>query len=420
MQPTQVRPAIPASQIEWVRFVALYVAIGIGFLANGLQGTVVSVGAELAGMTEVAIGVMSSAFFAGYLGGSLLAPGLIASVGHIRTFAALASIASGVALGFALITDPVAWTVLRLASGACFAGLLIVVESWINAATPTPMRARTLAVYNIVVLGSWGASQWLLPLAPLGEGFLLFALVSILFSFALVPVALTKADCPASAAAHRVSLARMVSVSPSAFGGLFLLGAAVGAIWGILPSWTAAGGYTAPMISALMSSILVVAILLQWPLGLVSDRIDRRIVAGGALAVSAAAALFLALGGEPPRVVLVLLFALLGGAAMPCYAILVAHANDQIGPEEVVPMSSALIVVYGAGAAVGPFLIGAAYGVFGKIGLFGGLAACFACGALLLLLRLAMRREPAPAPTGYVAVPQTSHAMLPLHTGSDR
>ncbi|MFP4405730.1 MFS transporter [Rhodosalinus sp.] len=413
------RPASPASAPEWIRFVSLFVAIAIAFLGNGLQGTVVSVRAELAGMTPVEIGAMASAFFSGYLLGSIFAPRLIAAVGHIRTFAAIASIASAIALGFALVVDPVVWIGLRLAAGAAFAGLLIVVESWLNAATSTAMRARTLAAYNIVVLASWGASQWLLPLAPLDGDFLLFALISILFSFALVPVALARADGPASAAATRTSVVRMVSVSPSAFLGLFLLGMAVSALWGLGPSWAAANGYAASTISALMSSILVMALLLQWPLGLVSDRVDRRLIVGGAFVAAACSALVLTLSPAPSPGLAMAAVAVLGGAAMPCYAVLVAQANDRIGPDEVVPMSSALILVYGSGSAVGPLLLSPFYAAFGGAGLFGGLAACLACAALLLLVRIAARRADPAERTDYVTVPQTSHAMLPLHTGSD-
>lgn len=270
----------------FARPTALFTAVALAFLGNGLQGTVVSVRASLEGMPDAAIGLMMSSFFLGYFGGSILAPRIIQQVGHIRSFAALASIASGLALALPIFPNPVAWIALRLASGACFAGMLIVVESWLNAAASAHQRGRVLAAYNIVVYIAWAASQPLLTLAP-ASGFVPFCLVSILFSLSLVPVTLTRADTPGTVLAERSGVARVLAVSPTAAVGAVALGAGMGAFWGMAPSWGAQTGLPRESLATLLSLVLVGALALQWPLGWVSDLVDRRVVLGASLLVAA-------------------------------------------------------------------------------------------------------------------------------------
>jgi predicted MFS family arabinose efflux permease len=293
--------------------------------------------------------------------------------------------------------------------------MLIVVESWLNAAAPAHQRGRVLAAYNIVVYLAWAASQPLLTLAP-ASGFVLFCLVSILFSFSLVPVTLARADTPGTVLAERSGVARVLAVSPTAVVGAVALGAGMGAFWGMAPSWGAQAGLPRESLATFLGLVLVGALALQWPLGWVSDLVDRRVVLGASLLVAALAAVaFLAIDTADVAVLFGLAL-VLGGFAMPGYALCVAHANDQVGRDEVVAVSSALILFYGAGSAAGPFLAGLAMNFFGPVALFAFVAVCLAVAGLYA----ATRRVSAPAAldlekTGYVAVPQTSHSALSMH-----
>lgn len=197
-----------------VQIWALLAGTAFLVLGNGLQGTLIGVRAGIEGMDEVTIGVVMSAYFVGFVAGSMYVPKLVHGVGHIRTFAALASIDSAVALAFAIFVSPAAWIALRAVHGACYAGLIIVVESWLNAAAERHDRGRLLAVYSIVLYAAWAGGQPLIDVAP-ATGFLLFCLVSICMSLALVPITLTRADVPGVVDATRFNLKRLWSVSPA-------------------------------------------------------------------------------------------------------------------------------------------------------------------------------------------------------------
>jgi MFS family permease len=394
---------------------ALLLAVAFAFLGNGLLGTVTGLRASAEGMPSEAIGVIMSAFFLGFIGGSLMAPRLIQRVGHIRAFAALASLASAGSLALAIVVSVPAWIALRLALGACFSGMVIVVESWLNAGVPSARRGRLLALYGMVLYAAWGASQLLILAAPV-EGFVLFCLVSILFSVALVPVTLTRAGAPGVVLAERARFGRLVEVSPVAVFGALALGLGMGAFWGMAPSWGAGAGLSEPELSAFLASVLVGALVLQWPLGWLSDVLDRRLVIAAATGGAGLAGAALAIAGEGGGWALPALGFLLGGLAMPSYSLCVAHANDRIEPGEIVAVSSALVLVYGAGSAAGPLLAGLLMDAAGGQALFpfvaGWLLACAVhAGARALLTRATPEAEK----FDYVPVPQTSHAALPMH-----
>jgi MFS family permease len=396
---------------------ALLVAVALLTLGNGLLSTVVGVRGGLEGMAQATIGVVMSAFFAGFVAGSIWAPGLVQTVGHIRTFAALASIASAASLGFVLLVEPVFWVVLRAVAGACYAGMVIVVESWLNASADRARRGRVLAAYGVIFYGAWAASQPLLNLAP-ASGFALFCLVSILLSLALVPITLTRAGVPGVVEADRARLARLFEISPLGLAGAFALGVAMSAYWGMAPSFGQAVGMSEATISLFLTTTLLGALAAQWPLGWLSDRTDRRRVIVAATVSAGLVAVGLALVVDHAWA-FIGLAVLLGGAAMPIYALCVAHVNDQIETREVVAASSALILVYGVGSAIGPFGASLVMDAVGPRGLFVFMAAALGAFALYAARRLVVSPPPPPeAKESWVSVPQTSHAVLPLHEHS--
>jgi MFS family permease len=401
----------PRASSPW----SIFVAVGLLVAGNGLQGTLVGLRAGIEGMSEQAIGLIMSANFLGFVAGSLWAPALIQSVGHIRTFAALASLASAVALAFAVFVSVPVWVGLRALHGACFAGLVIVVESWLNASSSRETRGQVLAVYMIVLYAAWATSQQFINLAPV-DGFVLFVVVSVCLSLALVPIALTRAGAPGVVEATRLGLRRLWRVSPLAIFGAFALGAGVGAFLGLAPVYGQIMGLSDAQVAFVMTTMLLGALALQWPIGWLSDRIDRRavIVAAAAGASLAAAGVGLVAAGSLAAVV-ALVF-LLGGCAMPIYSVCVAHANDQVNREEVIAVSSGLVMTYGVGSAIGPFVASLAMGILGAAGLMWFVSAMTGALALFGLYRAEVgETTPEADKQDYVAVPQTSHAAMPLH-----
>ncbi|WP_306120894.1 MULTISPECIES: MFS transporter [unclassified Roseitalea] len=397
---------------------ALLLAVALLVLGNGLQATIVGVRGGLEAMSQEIIGLIMSAYFVGFVLGSVYIPGLIQQVGHVRTFAALASIASAAALGFVIFVGPFPWVMLRAVTGACFAGMVIVTESWLNAGTTRDRRGRVLAVYSLVFYAAWAGGQPLLNVAPV-DGFVLFALVSVLFSLALVPITLTRTGVPGVVEADRADLKRLHQISPLGLIGAFALGLSVGAFWGMAPTFGQRIGLTEAEISIFLMLPLIGALLLQWPLGWVSDLVDRRWIILGACSAAAVCASGLMLTWDVRPFPFYLLVLLLGGFAMPVYSLCVAHVNDQIDTGEVVAAASGLILVYGLGSALGPFAASVVMGQFGPAGLFAFMSAILGLFAIYGLWRIGVSAAPDKGrKESYVSVPQTSHAVLPLHKHS--
>lgn len=387
-------------------------------LGNGLQGTLIAVRAGLEGMTEQTIGLIMSAYFLGFIVGSVYTPRLIAAVGHIRTFAALASIASAVALTFAIFVSSGAWLVLRLIHGTCYAGLIIIVESWLNAVTPRRNRGRVLAIYNIVLFAALVASQPLLIVSP-PSGFVLFLIVSICLSLALVPVTLSRADVPGVVTATRSSLPRLIQISPIGTVGAFVTGVWGSAYWGMGPVFAQSIGLSNAGIAAFMSIPMMGTLALQWPLGWLSDVIDRRLVIIGSCVVAATAALGLAWMGGSDLTVLLALGFVYGGFAITMYSVCIAHVNDFIEGDEFVAVASSLILAYGAGSVLGPIGASLLMTRLGPEGLFLFSAAVQILFAVFGVFRLGVRAAAnSAAKDSFVTVPKTTHTALPLHRHS--
>ncbi|MGV0876502.1 MFS transporter [Martelella sp. FLE1502] len=399
-----------------MRFLSLLISIALLDIGNGLQQTVIGLRARIEGYSDETVGVMMSAYFVGFVLGSLFAPRVIQQVGHIRAFAAFASAISAIALCFVLVISPSAWIVLRIVQGACYAGAVIVVESWLNAATERSARGRVLAVYMVVIYSAWALSQPLVAIAS-PKGFVLFALVSICLSLSLVPITLSRTGDPGVVSAKRLGLVRLIAISPTALVGSFVLGAVVAAFFGMGPVVGQSAGLSDAEIGVLLSAPLVGALVFQWPLGWLSDMMDRRyIILGGSLAAALFSMLLAgSLGVSPMPFVLVLCF-LLGGAIMPLYSVCLAEANDRIDESELIAAAGGFVLIYGVGSAAGPVTASLVMGQVGASGLFFAMTAVLMAFALFGALRIRRRKKTAAADKqSYVATPSTSHAALPLH-----
>ena len=415
-----------------VPLAALIVASAIFQLSNGTLQTLLPVRLGLAEAGELATGLIATAYALGFLVGCVVGARVIHAVGHIRAFATFAAIAAVASLLFQVRVDPTLWFVLRVVHGVCIAGLSTVVDSWINERTPNAARGRVLAIYTIVITLSLGGSQLLIATFDLSSAVLIMV-ISGLFSFALVPVSLTRQPSPPTPQVVAVSVRRLYAVAPVAAVGCFAVGFMTTAVMNITPYFLSNALVPAATIGLLMALIQGGRLMLQWPVGWLSDRIDRRLVILGAsgtiVLIMLALALFgpakgAALRGEDGDLVrlgVIGLFALWGGFALTLYAVCVAHAQDRGAPGEAVALTSSLLFAWAIGATLGPLVVGFAMQILGEAMLFwltGGIAALL---AVFTGWRL-VHREPAPADERgeFSGVPITSPVIAELNPSEPR
>jgi len=374
---------------------ALLFGVLLLMLGSGLQGTLIGIRGALESFSRIEIGLMMSAYYGGFAAACLFGGRVIERVGHIRAFAVFAAIASAATITHAVIVDPYSWILLRVMTGACFAGLYMVIESWLNGQVTNERRGTVMAIYMIVSLGGIAAAQQLLLFAD-PKGFELFILSSVLVSLALVPIALTTSTVPMSIPTDRMSLAELYAVSPLGVVGAFGIGLSNGAMWGLVPLAAVNFGYATSSVALLMSLIVLGGVAFQWPTGWASDRMDRRgvIAVACALQVAACVGLFVTSGGDT-RIFLVISF-VFGGMSLVIYPLCSAHLNDRISDDDRVSASAAMLLLLGFGAVIGPLLGALVMRYLGDSGLFVYMAVV---GVLLLAFVLLRMRDQPPVPS---------------------
>ncbi len=395
--PSPSNPSQPNITGTLVTLFSLLFGFGLLQVGNTLQGTLLTVRGGLEHFSVTQIGLIGSGFSAGLVLGSLRADRLIHAVGHNRAFAALASVASAIALLHLMIIDPIAWAVFRFMTGFCFAGLLMAVESWLNSAATTTIRGQILGFYGMTGLCAGVIGQMLLPVAD-PQDFMLFCIASVILSLALVPVAVSRSTAPNHGEEHAaLNLPKLYRQSPFGLVAAFLCGISTGAIYALGPYFAQQLGFSEVGIAIFMASITLGAFVTTWPVGWLSDRIDRRIVVIGLALVSslALAGLVLVLPPEfqPPPVVDALIF-LAGGMVLPTYSVVVAHVNDLVSPKEFIAASGGLLIVQGAGMATGPVLGGVVMSALGVDGLLWLIVSAQLLVAVWGIYRLTRRASP--------------------------
>ena len=348
---TSTRPASPGLRGMW----ALFLGLGVLMVGNGLNGALIGVRSGTEGFSVVVTGVIMAAYFAGFLIAPTSVVRMIASVGHIRVFAGLASTASSAVLVHSVLVTPVAWVAMRFVFGFCFAGLYIVIESWLNELSTPVNRGRTLAVYMIVSMSGLGIGQYLIAAAD-PSTFRLFVLSSVLVSMALVPITLAgTAKVPEIRLPEPVSVRELWRVVPTGVTGSFSTGAATGVLFGLSAVYAAGVGFSIERTAVFLLAPTVGGVAMQWPVGKLSDRLRRRTVIFG---VSVAAAGLCALGvvvpSDHPLVLLIMLG--IGGALFPLYSLVVSYTLDWTAVEKTVGVSGTLVRTNGTGALVGPLV----------------------------------------------------------------
>ncbi|RFO95203.1 MFS transporter [Rhodoferax lacus] len=335
----------------------LVVGTGLMFAAIGAQ-------AGSANFSGLVTGLVMSAYFAGFVYGTYACPLMIRRVGHIRAFAAMASIASALPMFHALWTNAWAWGVLRFITGVCLVGLYIVVESWLNVVATTAQRGKVFAAYMAVSGISMAAGQWLILVGD-RFGFVPFALASILFSFALIPITLTPVPEPEAMEVPRFVLKELFYISPIGVIGTLGSGLLGGAFYSLGHVFGQGVGFSERGIATFMAATILGGAAFQWPIGHLSDKHDRRWVLFWVCALCACVAglgFYLAREFEASLIVLGIVY---GGLSFTVYGLSVAHVNDLIDSKRVLEVTSGLLLLYGIGSTIGPTLAGGVMDVFG-------------------------------------------------------
>lgn len=329
----------------------LVVGVGLLFSVLGLR-------AVMADFSTAVTGLIMSAYFVGYILGTYLCPAIIRRVGHIRAFAAMASIASTVPILHALWIDPWFWGALRLITGMCLVGLYIVIESWLNVLAPSNHRGKVFSIYMSVTFIALAIGQWLILVGE-KNGFVQFALVSVLFSFALLPITLTPVQEPVSVAPPQLGLRNLYRISPLGFVGAIASGLLNGALYSMGAVYAQAVGFSDLGVATFMAATILGGALFQWPVGHYSDRHDRRFLMLWICIGSACLATLGFFFSRASEETLILIGILYGGFVFTLYGLSVAHVNDLIDPSRVLEVTGGLLLLHGIGAVIGPTVAGA-------------------------------------------------------------
>ena len=396
---------------------ALLFGMALLTLGAGLQATLLGVRATLEGLSTFSTGAVLAAYYVGFVLGSIAAPVLVRRVGHIRVFAALTATAAATILVQGVHFGAWSWAALRALSGVCFAGMYVVAESWLNDRADQSTRGILLASYMVVIYVGLGAGQFLLNLAD-PSGPLLFTLIGVLISLAVVPIALTAQRAPDFGLPRRVSFRELLAISPLGAAGALFTGATAGTLFTLGPVYAARSGFDTGAVATFMACSILPAIVLQLPLGRLSDRVDRRnVLIGISIGAAAAAAIAFELDSASPAFFVAV--AAYGGLSLTAYAVCLAHVNDHLHPTQMVAASATVLLANGVGSAVGPVAVSAAMQLFGAGAFFGSVIVLHATFALYAAWRKHrsdavpspekarfVSAPPQVAPTGRLAAPE--------------
>jgi MFS family permease len=313
--------------------------------------------AGLADFSSITLGLVTSAYFVGFVVGTYACPVIIRRVGHIRAFAAMASLASTMPILHALWVDPWFWGLLRFVTGVCMVGLYIVIESWLNALAPNALRGRLFGVYMAVNFVALALGQWLILVGD-RLGFVPFAMVSVMFSFALLPVTMTEVDEPPPVDAPTLSLRNLYTASPVGMAAAMASGLITGAFYGMSSVFGKAVGFSDAEVATFIAAAILGGAVFQWPVGHYSDTHDRRIVLLWVCILGAGVTGLGFVLTEHSVNALIPLAVLFGGLIFAIYGLCVAHVNDVIDSTQLVEFSGGLLLIHGIGAAIGPTMAG--------------------------------------------------------------
>lgn len=381
-------------------------------MANGLLVTLLSIRGAAVGMSPSSIGLMQSCYPLGALAGCIYAPVLVARIGHVRAFAALGSLCSITAIVHLLSIDVWTWGAMRMLAGFCFPGLYVICESWLNARTPNRSRAMVLSVYFVVQMAGASAGQALAGVDD-ASGALMFGIASILISLSFLPVLMSDSPAPEYVPPVRMSLRKLAGITSMGVLGAGLNGAAQATVYIGLPLYGLATGMQAGDAALLVVVATLAGAVAQFPVGLISDRVDRRYVVVALSVVCALVSATLATGLFGDYVLLAA--AMLGASILPVYSLCVAYANDHLAPAQIVPASGSLVLSLNIGILVGAFAGPASLGVMGAAGMPAFLSAVGALTATVALVRVLRSAAPEDAGVAQPIAAQGAQTTGVLH-----
>lgn len=369
---------------------ALLFSMGIVMLSNGLQGTLVGLRATYEGFSTETTGFIMSGYFAGFVAGSLLAPRLVQRVGHVRVFAALASLASVVPLLHAMIIEPYFWFAGRLFTGFAYAGIYVVAESWLNDRATNETRGKLLSVYMIVNMGAMGGGPLLLNFShPLTVD--LFVLASVLVSLALIPILLAASPVPNIEAPEKLGIMALYRLAPLGIIGIAATGMSNGALVSMGAIYADALNFSIAEVSVFISLIFVGSVFLQYPIGMLSDQFDRRLVITVVTLLAAAVPSIIMSASLTSTLSIMIIFSIFGGLTFPMYSLCISHVNDRLSSKQMLAASSTLVLASGTGAILGPPGSSYAMSLLGTDGFLWYFVAVHAAIGLFAIYRMTRR-----------------------------
>ena len=345
---------------------ALFFGVGMMMLANGLQGSLIGIRASLEGYSASAAGIILTGYYAGFLLGALYIPQRIKNVGHVRTFAALASIASISILIHSLHISFLGWFIMRFISGMCFVGLYTVAESWVNDLSDNEHRGQALSVYMIVSMAGSAFGQLFLNIAD-PETATLFMIVSVLISISLVPILIVVSKQPDFSVAKFFTVKELYKASPLGVVTSIMTGLAHGTLWGIGSIYGLKNGLSIEQVSIFMFTFVIGGAINQYLVGYLSDKYDRRtIIVIVAFLASIFSILAVLIGSS--FIALIIITFIFGGLTVPLYPLAIAHTNDFLEKDEMVAASAGIQLAAGIGLTIGPIIGGLSIDFIGASG----------------------------------------------------
>lgn len=411
---------MPRSPVALI--IALSATLFAAFTLNtgaSLQSSLLALRASSEGFAPIYTGIIMASYYAGFIGGIIWGAGLVNRVGHIRTFAALASTGSAITLLHAVFVDPITWSLFRAMTGLCISALYLVIESWLNEQVDNTSRGGMIAAYMTVSLAGLAIGQLLLNVSPIGS-FELFTVASVLLSLSLVPIALTRQPPPAAVSGARMKFRQLYAISPLGFVAAAGSGVLSGAIYGVGPIFASDLGLATNEVANFMAFVILGGMIMQWPIGRLSDIVPRQYVMIAVLIGLAMCGLFPLVAPEVVRANLTVWGAIIGIFIMPVYGLSVAYVNDYLQPDQIVSASGGLLIIYGGSAATGPIIGSLAIGHFGPWGMpvlfaiVGVLVASFAIYRAGFGRRITIEEQ-----GQFVAVPRTTPMALEMSPITD-
>jgi MFS family permease len=379
----------------------LLLGVMLLMVGNGVQSSLLGIRGAIEGFSTFELSVVMSAYYLGFLGGSRIAPEMIRRVGHVRVFAALGSLISAVLVLYPLLLDWTAWSVMRVLIGFSFSVIYVTAESWLNNTASNETRGQALSAYMIVQMLGIIAAQGLLSIGD-PNGFGLFIIPSVLVSLAFMPILLADTPAPTFDQIRPMSFRRLFKTSPLGCAGMLLTGGIYSAMFGMSSVWGALIGLTIGQIAAFVAALYIGGLVLQYPIGWISDQVDRRVLVMWMSSIGAVIMLIATVFDLPFNLVLGVAV-LLGGTINPLYSLLIAHTNDFLGQEDMAAASAGLIFLNGFGAIFGPLVTGWLMGVAGPNGFFLFIGVLFAALAGYAAWRM-MRRTTPDGSSGYAGL----------------